>query len=131
MDKKDVHAEMKHDLDYPLSLTSFERIWLEEFEHVRIPPEQRLGKCETCKLYHDSIIATKDHGARKVFKSERHKHMVFVKAERMVYHNWRQRARDEPLKYLCVIVGSSFNFCYMFLEVASQHLCVDRWHGSK
>jgi hypothetical protein len=108
MDKKDVHAELSKDLETPLSESAFLRVWREEFPEVRIPAEQRLNKCEECKLFHESIMATKDIEIRKDFKNRRHEHIAAVKAERLVYHQWRGRAREEPLKYLSIIIGLNY-----------------------
>ena len=104
MDKQDVYAEMTKEAGDWLSASAFLRVWREEFTEVRIPAQQRLGKCEECKHFHEEIMATKDVAARKVWKSERHKHLEFVKAERMEYHKWRIRARNEPAQVLCVII---------------------------
>ena len=71
MDKQDVYNQIVHDLDNPLSLSTSLRVWREEFPEVRIPAQQRLYKCEECKLCHEQVLATKDHTVRKTFKLRR------------------------------------------------------------
>ena len=57
MDYKDVHAICAVDLDgEALDYSTFCRIWQSEFPNVKIPPEQRLGKCDCCQTLHEKIL---------------------------------------------------------------------------
>ena len=105
MDRKDIHKEMSHELtDEAVSLPSFYRIWDLEFKDVKVPPQQRFGKCPECEDKHKKILAEKDKDEVKKLKEKRRAHVQNVIADRKVYHQWRVRCRDEPDKYMCVIV---------------------------
>ena len=71
---------------------------------MRIPAEQRLGKCETCKDLKDQIREERDPIQREAYKADMREHITAVKAERAVYHGWRTLCREQPDKYLCVIL---------------------------
>ena len=102
-DKKDIYDELQHDLGGEcVKLSQFYQIWEDEFAHVKLPAQQRLGKCKTCDTLRKQIMATRDKAARAKLKAERREHMKSVKANRSVYHSWRRRAREEPDKYMVV-----------------------------
>ncbi len=103
-DKKDIFIEMQAELGQEcISEPHFYKVWTEEFAEVRIPAQQRLGKCKTCDEFHKEIVATRDPARRAQVKSDRKEHMTLVKKDRMVYHSWRKKARDEPEKYMVII----------------------------
>ena len=101
-DKKDMYAEMARDVEQCVSEHHFYAIWSSDFKEVRQPPQQRLGKCKQCDTFHKRIMGTRDKDARARAKLERREHMKNVKADRMVYHTNRTKAREEPHKYICI-----------------------------
>ena len=101
-DKKDIFAEMARDVEQCVSEHHFYAIWSSDFKEVRQPPQQRLGKCKQCDTFHKRIMGTRDKDARARAKLERREHMKNVKADRMVYHTNRTKAREEPHKYICI-----------------------------
>ena len=87
-----------------LNESSFYYMWRTEFPDVVIPHKQRLGKCPICEDLHAAILDERSKVQRMVLKSERQNHINETKEERLVYHEWRWRARKEPAKYMCVIL---------------------------
>ena len=105
MDQKDIHKEMVLELgEAAISLKYFYKVWATEYKEVRIPPEQRLGKCKTCADLHETIMDCKDSKEREGLKRTRVKHIRFVRSERLVYHQWRQTCKQKPDEYLMVIL---------------------------
>lgn len=105
MDQQDVYNECKQELDEKcVSPSHFGHIWHREFNDVVIPEKQRLGKCEQCEDFHEQIISSRDPREREAIKQRRVQHIKFVRRERLVYHRWRKRCKDEPEKYMCVIL---------------------------
>ena len=104
-DKKDIHKEMVADLDKnAVSLGQFYQIWKADFSDVKVPAQQRLGKCDSCSTFHDQIVSERDPVAREKIKLDRSNHLKDVKADRMVYHTLRQQAREESDKYIVLIL---------------------------
>lgn len=101
-EKVDIYQEMAAELKDCITDKHFYKIWSDEFPEVRVPPQQRLGKCTICDRLHKEIVATRDSTRRMQLKTERKEHMALVKADRLVYHTWRTKARDEPTKYMVV-----------------------------
>ncbi len=102
-DKKDIFTEMHAELaDLCLSESQFYKVWDDEFSNVRIPAQKRLGKCKTCDEFHKAIISTRDAAVRAGNKEARKAHMALVKADRVVYHTWRRKAREEPDKFIVI-----------------------------
>jgi hypothetical protein len=102
-DKNDIFDEMHTDLgELAVKLAQFYHVWDTEYSDVRVPSQQRLGKCETCDTFHQQIISERDQGERDKLKLERVKHMKNVKADRLVYHTWRKVAREQPDKYIVI-----------------------------
>ena len=87
-----------------VSPSYFNRIWNLEFPDVIIPKKQRLGKCAQCEDFHEQIMSSKDPLEREAIKQKRIEHIKFVRKERFVYHKWRKTCRDNPDKYLCIIL---------------------------
>ena len=84
-DKKDIYDELASELgDDCVSDKQFYHIWTTEFSHVKIPPQHRLGNCETCDRIRKKIMATRDVVMRNKHKQERRDHMTFVKGERSI-----------------------------------------------
>ena len=106
MDQKDVHAEMWSELGdtYCISLSYFYEVWSKDFPEVVIPPEQRLGKCRRCADLHEDIMDAKDKETREALKQQRMQHIREVRAERLVYHKWRRICKEQPDKYLLIIL---------------------------
>jgi hypothetical protein len=86
---------------------SFTRIWKEEFPEVKIPPQQRLGKCQVCKTLHDKILQTRDPQKLAALKKERMAHLKLVRADRLVYHTWRRESRLHPEQFLTIILDGT------------------------
>jgi len=85
-DNKDIFTEMHAELgEVCISEPHFYRVWTNEFPEVRLPAQQRLGKCKTCDEYHKEIVATRDADRRAQLKLQRKEHMSLVKKDRMVY----------------------------------------------
>ena len=102
-DRNDIYEEMRHDLSGQcVASSTFYEIWSSEFSHVKQPPQQRLGKCKKCDTFHKRIMGTRDKDVRARVKVERREHMKNVKADRLVYHTWRKRCREEPNKFMCI-----------------------------
>jgi hypothetical protein len=60
-DKKDIFIEMQAELgEECISESHFYSVWTEEFKTVRIPAQQRLGKCKTCDECQKEIVDTRD-----------------------------------------------------------------------
>ena len=105
MDKLDIHVEMEHELEeLALSKTRFYHVWTKEFANVKVPPAQRMGKCTTCEDLHKEITSTRDKAHLRILKEARRKHIADVIADRRVYHDWRIRCRNNPDKYVCIIL---------------------------
>jgi hypothetical protein len=105
MAKLDVFKEASADLDGRiLEYGTFCSVWKIEYPDVKIPSQKRLGKCETCKDIHDHIESERDPLMRATWKAKQRDHNKFIKAERMVYHEWRRLCRADSRKYLCIIM---------------------------
>jgi hypothetical protein len=104
--KVDVYEEAQKDLAVGgqaiLDYTTFCNVWRSEFPDVKIPSEKRLGKCDECVDIHEHIQAERDPAERRVWKAKQIQHSKFVKSERLVYHTWRRKCRDDPSKQLCI-----------------------------
>ena len=104
-DKKDIHKEMVVELkELAVTLGQFYLIWEQEYSDVKVPPQQRLGTCEKCSGFHERIVSERDQATRDGIKRERLAHLKDVKADRLVYHTLRGQAREEPDKYIVVIL---------------------------
>lgn len=102
---QDVYNECKKDLDGECTTYGFfNRIWNDDYPDVTIPKKSRLGKCETCEDIHEDIMSSNDPIEREQIKRKRIEHIKFVRKERLEYHKWRQRCREHPDKYVCVIL---------------------------
>ena len=105
IDKKDIHTEMKVEIgNKAISLSHFYHVWNAEFPNVVVPPAQRMGKCQECEDLHKKIMNTRDKTQLRILKEVRQKHIKSVIADRRVYHKWRVMARNNPDKYLVVIL---------------------------
>ena len=102
-DKKDIYDEMHHDLEGAcLQESHFYGVWTNEFDNVKLPAQQRMGTCKQCDTFRKNILATRDKDERDKIKQERKEHMTSVKGNRLVYHSWRKRAREEPDKVMVI-----------------------------
>lgn len=105
MAQQDVYDEMVVDLgDLAISKTHFYNVWQTEYPDVKIPPEQRIGKCAECADIHEKIMDSKDPREIAFQRRKRVEHIRFVRRERLIYHQWRQTCRDHPEKYMLVIL---------------------------
>ena len=53
---------------------------------------------------HAQITEERDKGRIRQLKAKRHAHIAEVIKDRRVYHSWRKKCRDEPDKYMCIIL---------------------------
>ena len=126
-DQVDIFKEMSNDLEeHAVGKSQFYHIWSTEFSDVKIPPEQRLGKCKECDTFHKRIMGERDKHVREDIKKERKDHIQNVKADRLVYHGWRRKARENPDECMVVIVDGmdqaktnvpNFNTSESFLQM--------------
>jgi hypothetical protein len=83
---------------------TFKQVVQQEFPKIRIPPVQRMSKCDVCTKLKSARERTLDRTELKRLKADRDRHLVKVMGERRKYWKHRRKARHDPQRYCSIII---------------------------
>eukprot|EP00058_Branchiostoma_floridae_P005491 XP_002590979.1 hypothetical protein BRAFLDRAFT_69470 [Branchiostoma floridae] len=83
---------------------SFNNMWKTFYPHVAIKKCSLFTKCTICVRLGRDLAKERDPVKRRKIKMERQEHDARQMAERLAYYQRREAARQEPDKYLSIII---------------------------
>ncbi|XP_071958009.1 uncharacterized protein [Antedon mediterranea] len=106
--KHDVYMHMKDEFELRnedvCALATFYKFWCVEFKHIVIPEENRFAKCSKCTRIKFELHKTNQKQKRQILMMKREKHLRKQNIERRKYYKHMQKARQNPNKYLSIII---------------------------
>ncbi|XP_063439429.1 uncharacterized protein LOC134720824 isoform X3 [Mytilus trossulus] len=109
--KKSIYSEMveyQHDKGEPevISMSHFMLLWRTCLCHIAIPKVSRFSKCNKCIKIKTKLSSTRSKTKKQELQRRREKHLKQQNMERRKYYKHIQKAKEQPEKYLSVIIDS-------------------------
>jgi hypothetical protein len=105
--KVDIYDVMISEMHYSYSkadlpsLNLFYQVWKKNFQHLKIPKECRLGRCDDCANLAESI-KTSSGKQRSSFISQKLAHNRACKQERIEMSKLHSRSKTDPSDWTCL-----------------------------
>ncbi|XP_077986807.1 uncharacterized protein LOC144441142 isoform X2 [Glandiceps talaboti] len=107
----DYLADTRQPQSQKISQSSFYELWSKEFNHVRIPKENRFAKCTVCDDLKRASHVKNDVNEKKAIVMDLKEHYLHQKKQRESYYNNIMRAKAQPDDYLSVIIDGMEQNC--------------------
>ena len=123
-----------------VGLSTFKKMWKQEYTNVHVPTESRFSKCQICREYKGSIKAMPNERMKHAIQQSYNLHIDLTMEERKDYSRARQAAIESPDDIMTLIIdGMDQNttivprFKQTVKDIESQfvktHLCGVLVHG--
>lgn len=93
--------------DDRIKLSWFRAMMRDDYPHVRVHKYKKFKQCKYCKKCDDAVKNTKLHpDLRAKYAEKKRKHRERVRAEKQKYYHHRWKAREQPEKYVSIIIDN-------------------------
>ncbi|XP_053378566.1 uncharacterized protein LOC128548166 [Mercenaria mercenaria] len=98
--------DAKAQLQTCVSFQHMLKIWRNELQHIKIPKKTRFTVCDTCCKIKEARSKCTDKESRAKCDERRDEHLKQQNAERQKYYKHISKAKQQPKKYLSIIMDA-------------------------
>ena len=92
---------------FPAAYQHFVKVWKRDCPHIKIRRHTKHAICAICEKFNEDMSAARRDSERAPLKAAQVQHLKEARAERLAYHEKRERARNQPDKYLSLIIDGA------------------------
>ena len=99
-----INNALEHMGEAKLGLSTFKKMWKQEYTNVHVPTESRFSKCQICWEYKGSIKAMPNERMKQAIQQSYNLHIDLTMEERKNYSRARQAAIESPDDIMTLII---------------------------